>query len=155
MILIDNQFLPYAQSLISAARNEIDITTYNVEYTTHTRGVKLSEFFRTLIAASKGGVRVRFLLHWRTSRAGVILSTKYAVREFKKKNLDVRFLKNNRCCHAKILIVDRQVAIVGSHNLSVASCYRNFEVSNTISAPPALAKLAEVFETNWRYSLKI
>ena len=155
MLLIDNQFLTYALNLITLATSEIDIATYNVEYTTHARGIKLAEFFKTLIAARKGGVRVRFLLHWRTSRAGVILSTKYAVREFKKENLDVRFLSASRCCHAKILIVDRQVAIIGSHNLSVASCYRNFEVSNTIDTSPELPLLIEAFENCWKSSHKI
>ena len=155
MILIDNEFLTYALSIFRTASHEIDLATYNVEFTTHTRGKKLSDFFKTLIAANKSKIKVRFLLHWRTSRGGVILSTKYAVHELKKENIDVRYLSNNRCCHAKILIVDKRVAIVGSHNLSVASCFRNFEVSNIITAPCGIARLAEVFDANWKNSQKI
>ncbi len=155
MILIDNQFLIYALSIIRTAKYDIDLATYNVEFTTHTRGKKLSDFFKTLIAANKNKIKVRFLLHWRTSRGGVILSTKYAVQEFKKENLDVRFIAHDRCCHAKILIVDKRVAIVGSHNLSVASCFRNFEVSNIITMPCGVARLVEVFDANWKTSHKI
>lgn len=54
------------------------------------------------------------------------------MRELPKYGIHVHCLKDNRCCHAKLLIVDRHAAILGSHNLSVKACHNNFEVSYII-----------------------
>lgn len=71
------------------------------------------------------------------------------MQELKNSGVDVRYLKNNRCCHAKIVVIDRVICFVGSHNLSVRSCHNNFELSVFISETSLIDGIAGIFESTF------
>lgn len=128
-ILQDEHYLPAALTLISKARKSICISTFKAEITTRPRGRLLCVLFDTLYEKVKSGVSVRFLINKVTKKGSIPLSNMYAIQEMPKHGINVRCLRNERCCHAKLLVVDDVAAILGSHNLSVKSCHNNFEVS--------------------------
>lgn len=146
MLLIDQEFLQQARSLISTARRRIDISTFKAEITSRPRGRALRCFFDELFKKHDQGVEVNFLLNWNTDRRAVPLTNRYVIQELKRRKINVRILPDNRCCHAKILIVDRHIAIVGSHNLSVRGCHNNFETSYLIHDPASVARLTAAFD---------
>lgn len=145
MLLVDQDFLPQATSLISMAHRHIDIATFKAEITSKPRGRRLRYFFDILYAKRCSGVDVNFLINWNTERRVVPLTNQYVIQELKRRKVNVRILPNDRCCHAKLLIVDKRVAIIGSHNLSVRSCNNNFEVSYLIQDPGSVARLTAAF----------
>lgn len=145
MLLIDNKFLPQAIALISTADYRIDIATFKAEIISKPRGRRLRTFFDTLIKKREAGVQINFLINWNTEKRACPLSNLSAIHELKNHKINVRILPNNRCCHAKIIIVDQDKAIVGSHNLSVKSCHNNFEASYLVLNPVAVARLSVVF----------
>lgn len=145
MLLIDQDFLPQAQSLISTARSRIDISTFKAEINSKPRGRALRLFFEELFKKHEQGVSINFLLNWSTEKRVVPLTNSFVIHKLKQEKINVRILPDNRCSHAKILIVDQQVAIIGSHNLSIRSCHNNFEVSYIIQKPADLARLNAVF----------
>lgn len=146
MILIDNEFLPQAQAMVEMARRTIDISTFKAEITSKPRGVRLFSFFQKLFEKRAAGVQVRFLLNYNDERRAMPHCNVYAFHELKQRKIDVRKLTGNRCCHAKILLIDRSKAIVGSHNLSVKSCHNNFETSYLVMEPVSVSRLARVFD---------
>lgn len=145
MLLIDQDFLPHAQALIDMANRHIDIATFKAEITSKPRGQALRLFFDELFKKRSQGVQINFLINWNTERRVVPLTNRYVIQELKRRMVNVRVLPDDRCCHAKILIVDRRVAIIGSHNLSVRSCHNNFEVSYLIQDPGSIARLYAAF----------
>jgi len=146
MILIDEEYLPQAIALISSAQSRIDIATFKAEITSKPRGQRLRDFFRILCEKKSQGVQINFLISWNDERRIVPMANLYAIQELKKHKINVRILRDDRCCHAKIILVDRDRAIIGSHNLSVRSCHNNFEVSYLILDPANIARLAAVYE---------
>ena len=152
MLLIDQDFLPQATAIIGMAQRSIDITTFKAELCLKPRGRRLQLFFDVLIEKRKNGVQIRFLINWHNEQRCVPLTNLVVMRELAQCKIDVRVLPANRCCHAKILLVDQRRAIIGSHNLSVKSCHNNFEVSYLISDPASLARLSEVFEHTFQNS---
>jgi len=146
LILTDHEFLPQARALVESAEKSIDISTFKAEITTKPRGLALLHFFKALLLKAKAGVKVRFLINWNNERRSCPKTNLYVITELKKANIPIRHLKNNRCCHAKAIIVDKQKMIIGSHNLSVKSCHNNFEISYIVSSQDEVANLSNIFD---------
>jgi len=149
LLLKDNEFLPQARALIESAERSIDISTFKAEITTKPRGLALLHFFKALLLKAKEGVRIRFLINWNNERRSCPKTNLYVITEFKKAGIAIRHLKNNRCCHAKAIIVDKEKVIIGSHNLSVKSCHNNFEISYVVADPEAVNRLSSVFDASF------
>ena len=130
--LKDEEFLPAACKLIANAKKSVYVSSFKVEVTTKRRGEKLLLLFAMLRRLHDEGKDVRILTNQRDNRGHVPESNAYALRYFKEKKIPCRILPNARLVHAKTLIVDRQKAILGSHNLSVKSCHNNLEISFSI-----------------------
>lgn len=150
LLIVDNQFLPYANVLADSAKSNLYISTFKAEMTNKPRGADLLEFFEKIKSAAKRHVRVWFLLNWNTDRRSVPKTNLYASLELKKAGVAVKYLKNNRCCHAKIIVADTDKALIGSHNLSVRSCHNNFELSTLIDDKRSVAQIAEMFEYSFQ-----
>ena len=155
LLLTDNNFLPQAKTLVEQAKSSIDIVTFKAELTHKPRGTFLFAFFNELILQAKKGLRVRILLNWNSERRSVPLTNKYVMEQMKTNNVQVRHLPDNRCCHAKLILVDKQKAIIGSHNLSVKSCHNNFEMSYLIPDPETVKEISDVFARSWGNSIKM
>jgi phosphatidylserine/phosphatidylglycerophosphate/cardiolipin synthase-like enzyme len=146
MILLDEEFLPQAYALVISAKERIDIATFKAEITPKPRGMRLKQFFNLLYEKQKNGVRVNFLINWNDERRVVPLANITAIQDLKQHGINVKILHGNRCCHAKILLVDRNRAIIGSHNLSVRSCHNNFEVSYIIEDTASISRLSTAYD---------
>ena len=148
-LLTDEKFLPAAIHLISDAQKSIDISTFKAEMTTKPRGKRLLQLFNLIIEKARLGIPVRFLISKRESYGHIPLTNLYAVREMKANRVQVRHLRNSRLCHAKTIIIDNELAILGSHNLSIRSCHNNFEASLAITDPYIVGQLQGFFSIAW------
>lgn len=154
LLLKDNEFLPQAKALIESACKSIDISTFKAEITTKPRGLALLHFFKALLLKAKEGVRIRFLINWNNERRSCPKTNLYVITELKKANISIRHLKNNRCCHAKAIIIDKEKVILGSHNLSVKSCHNNFELSYLATEPETVNRLSSIFDQSFNGAQK-
>jgi len=141
--------------MLDMATKHIDIATFKAEINSKPRGRRLRLFFDTLFRKYWDGVEVRFLINWNDKQRAVPRTNGIVIRELKARKIEVRKLPGNRCCHAKILLVDQKRAIIGSHNLSVKSCHNNFEVSYLVTEPVSVGRLSGVFEHTWKNSQRI
>lgn len=154
-LLLDEKFLPAAQDLVSRAKTRIWISTFKAEITSKPRGEKLSKFFNTLFEKARSGVDVRFMTNRIDEKGHIPISNVFAIRALKKNNVKVRHLRDPRICHAKIILVDCESAILGSHNLSVRSCHNNFEVSYLFTDLERATSMRTIFEQVWDNAKKI
>lgn len=146
MILHDNQFISQALALIDTAKSSVDISTFKAEVTSKPRGKRLLAFFEKLYEKKSQGIRVRFLINAHDDHRITPKTNLSAVNNLKNHKIEVRTLYHNRCCHAKIILVDTDKAIIGSHNLSVKSCHNNFEVSYLVFDPVNICYLQAIFD---------
>jgi cardiolipin synthase len=155
LLIVDNQYLSQALALIEQAKKEICISTFKLEITDKPRGAGLKKFFESIVSRLKAGVKVKVLFNYHEDRHSVP-KTNYSTGIFlKNAGADVRYLQNNRCCHAKLLIIDREKVLLGSHNLSIRSCANNFELSYLIPDPETVAQVGAVFEHSFMDAKKI
>lgn len=155
LLVVDNQYLSQALALIELAKKEICISSFKLEINEKPRGRALKKFFDLLTAKMRAGVKVKILFNWHEDRRSVPKTNYYASTFLKNQGADVRYLQNNRCCHAKLLIVDREKVLLGSHNLSIRSCENNFELSYLIPDPETVAQVGAVFEHSFMDAKKI
>lgn len=146
MILHDNEFLPHALAMIDAAKTSVDISTFKAEITHKPRGRRLVALFDKLYEKKSQGLRVRFLINYHDDKRIIPKTNLSAINYLKNHRIEVRCQSHNRCNHAKILLVDTDKAIVGSHNLSVKSCHNNFELSYLIQDPVNVCYLQAIFD---------
>ena len=155
MIILDNEYLTQALALIDTAKCSIDISTFKAEITSKPRGRRLAAYFDKLYDKKSQGVKIRFLINYNDDKRITPKSNLCAINYMKNHKLEVRCQPHNRTNHAKILLVDSEKAIIGSHNLSVASVHRNFEVSYLLLDPVNVAYLQAVYNRVWLTSMTL
>ena len=149
LLVVDNQFLSIAKSLVEQAKKEVCISSFKLEINDKPRGRRLKEFFESLIERRKAGVKIKVLFNWHDDRRSVAKTNYYASMFLKNAGVDARYLDSNRCCHAKVLIIDQEKALLGSHNLSIRSCENNFELSYLIPDPETISQVYSIFQRSF------
>jgi phosphatidylserine/phosphatidylglycerophosphate/cardiolipin synthase-like enzyme len=145
-ILSDNEYLPFLQKIIENAQTEIKIATFKAEICEATRGKSLKLLFETIIKKAKQGLKIKLLLNWNDERKSVARTNFLVMEALSDAGTEVKHLRSNRCCHAKIVLVDKSICIIGSHNLSVRSCHNNFEVSIFTSDQETVNTINNIYE---------
>lgn len=152
MIVADEKFLILAQREIETARESIRISTFKAEWSEKPPGRKLRHFFETLGKRKAEGLQVQFLMNWNIRkrygpRANVLTLLKLA-----NMGIEVRVLPDDRCCHAKIILIDDERAIIGSHNLSIVSTSQNFEISGLHTLAQDVCFAVAAYNAIWEAS---
>lgn len=155
MILKDEKFLDVVTELVRSAHYCIDITTFKAEMTHKPRGRKLMLFWEALFDKQREGKRVRIMFSMADLRRHIPDSNRFAVRALKSNHIEVRALPDSRVVHAKLLLIDTSVAVIGSHNLSVKSCCNNFEVSLMVANAAIVHGLQGVYNDTFEKGVKV
>ncbi len=148
-LLDDEIFLPTATTVIDCAEKFIYISTFKLEVSSTPRGRGLAYLFELLGEKWKRGIDIRVLTNKQGEQGHVPASNSFAIHVLKRYHIPVRYLPDSRICHAKIILADNKVAIIGSHNLSIKSCRQNFEQSCLIDSPCACMRLQTRFLALW------
>lgn len=92
------------------------------------------------------GVKVRVLLDI-TRRPGMPFKENYIIsRGLMDAGVDCRELGKNRVCHAKVVVIDERIMVVGSHNWTTNSIKRNLEVSLMVKDNYVVRRMVENFD---------
>lgn len=121
--------------LIKNAKRQIDVVTYDWRWYGDKPAHLTQQLNIALVNAAKRGVQVRAVLN--VAEQAKFLATL---------GIKARPLKDKRVLHAKILMIDREVAIIGSHNLTSNAFNRNLECSVVIDLPDEDCRLVQFFE---------
>lgn len=146
-ILADKEFIKMAIKLVKEAKSSIDISTFKAELAHNPRGLCVAPFWETLFDKSGVSLKVRMLINWNEKRHSVPKTNILVMKKLKAVNADVRMLHNNRCCHSKLIIIDKKILLMGSHNLSTKSCTENFENSIMIEDKKAVQDILNIYDT--------
>jgi phosphatidylserine/phosphatidylglycerophosphate/cardiolipin synthase-like enzyme len=144
--------------MFASAESTLDIAQmYMLYYPAESRGRALYLLYDGIIAAAQRGVRVRILLDstvqeqnqgatYRRMRQQLARVPGIEVRV-----CDLRPHSRYEGCmmHAKYLVVDRKLTVVGSHNWSFGAFTDNIELSLAVEDTELAAGLERVFETDW------
>ena len=148
-ILQDSNFLTCAQEIINSAQRNIYISTFKIEKGDKSKHRYLNGLLDTLIRKKASGVDVRLLTNKQGEQGHVPHTNAKAINYLKKGGVKVKWLRNSRICHAKMILVDDYYCIIGSHNLSLKSCHGNYETSILITNCIMIERLIRDFLFTW------
>ena len=94
--------------------------------------------------AASSGVEVKIMIPNKPDHPFIYRATQYYARQLIKENVQILVYENG-FLHAKTLIIDDEICMVGSANQDVRSYRLNFETSAVIYDPAFLTQLADQF----------
>jgi len=105
--------------------------------------IRDKDIVQALIAAESRGVVVRILVD-----DGIDADSQDALADLYNGGAEIRFM-NGLYVHAKALIIDGGLVVIGSQNFTATSLDENREVAIVLADQPSLQRCAAVFERDW------
>lgn len=154
-VIKNEEFLGVVHAILRQTIKTIDICTYKFEISKNKSTRGLNELIKTLTLVAGRGIAIRILLETNARRNGVSRYNLYAAGILKKSGIRCKTLPHNRCQHAKLILVDDEIAVIGSHNWTPKSITSNYEISVVIRDRAALENTKEHFDKIWEKGIKI
>lgn len=132
--IIGNEFSPKVVPLIDNAKKSIKIIVFDWRNYQTDLGSAVFKLNQALIASADRGVDVR-----------VIISAKNSNSKWLKDFFNVREVYTKKLIHSKMIIVDDEVLILGSHNLTFSGLELNQELSIIVSGKVEIYKFVDFF----------
>ena len=133
-IIISREFPKKVIPLIKKAKKSIDIIVFDWGWYPDEIGEPIQIFNNAIFNANKHGVNVRAIVQKRLINA--ILNNL---------NIKAKILHSSKLLHIKLMIIDGEIAILGSHNYTKNAFNVNHEVSIIVKDQTSIEKLTEYF----------
>jgi phosphatidylserine/phosphatidylglycerophosphate/cardiolipin synthase-like enzyme len=141
--LIAGDFVSGVVPLIDSARESISILVFDWRWYPDALGTEISKFNQAIASAVRRGVRVQS-----------ITNNRKVPETLKARGVDARFLIQDKLMHAKIMLIDSNISIVGSHNYTNSGVSLNHEVSLVVDSPVVNLELSQYFTRLWQSSIR-
>jgi len=148
--VINDQYAEAVKSEIDSAKSSIDIMMYMMKYYETNNSLMMVE--KALIAAKERGVKVRIILDSEEENGKPSSLTKEnmkALDYLSENGIEVKFDSPKTTTHDKLLIIDGETVIIGSHNWGFSAFERNNEASVIIKDAEIAAYYENYFENLW------
>lgn len=120
--------------LINGAKKNIDIAVYDWRWYPDEPAHPVQQFNTSIVRAVGRGVRVRAIVE-----APLILSILLSA------GIKAREMRDKRTLHAKMILIDDQTLIIGSHNFTRNAFGSNIEASVIVDLPAGEARFSQFF----------
>lgn len=124
--------------LINDAKKSIDIVVFDWRWYPQDIGAVCQLFNQSILRASKRGVKVR-----------AIANNDQIINILKNEGCLAKRLLTTKLVHCKLMIIDDEMVITGSHNYSQSAFQMNLELSVIISNTESLGDFLSFFNSLW------
>lgn len=133
--IIGSEFPKIVIPLLKEAKHSIDLVVFDWRWYPDQITHPVQQFNIALVNAVNRGVNVRAIVH-HTMLIPIL----------NKIGIQARRVKDRRMVHAKMILIDRQKLIIGSHNFTRNAFTHNIETSVVVDVPPEITRFSEFFE---------
>lgn len=138
--IIGAEFVKKVIPIIKTAKNTIDIIVYDWRWYPDQIGSRIQKFNNTIIDAKKRGIQVR-----------AITNHQNVVDILKQNKIEAKKNFSSKKLHVKLMLIDNETAILGSHNYTMSAFTLNYEVSIATQEKEVVNRLKNFFENLWSY----
>lgn len=136
--IIGKEFIKEVVPLIDGAKHSINVVVFFWGWYGNEPGNPCQLFNASIIRAVKRGVVVRACVNSRKIASPLI-----------DNGVKVRIPVSKSLMHTKMLLIDDQILVLGSHNFSQSAFTTNFETSIISKQDECLPKFSQFFESLW------
>jgi cardiolipin synthase len=150
--LIKKEYYPEVLDIIRTAEKSIYLVMYGIQLKGRDEKDLVNTLLEELIEAKLRGVRVKVILETSGKEEWGEYITEIneeVMRMLRNEGIQIYLDDEKITTHAKVLVVDEQVTILGSHNWTFAAFKRNNESSVKITSRPVARNYISYF-----YSIK-
>lgn len=153
-ILIDEEYRNMLTQALAGATRDIRIMMYRVQRKLGRGETEENLFLDVIKDRVKRGVKVWLIIDYYPRPGMAYKENLYTALILMDHGIYARYLKNSRVCHAKAVIIDKEIALVGSHNWTTNSLRRNLEVSIMVKEKEEVGRLIEEFDKLFKEGMK-
>lgn len=132
--IIGKEFPKKVIPLIDEAKRNIDIIVFDWRWYPDDPGNPVQLFNQAIVRAVRRGVQVR-----------AIIDNDQIIGTLRSVGVNAKKFISQKLVHGKTMIIDGEIAIVGSHNYTQYAFTMNYEVSVLVDNREEIAKLTEFF----------
>lgn len=138
-LIIGSDYVPKVKPIINGAKHSILILMFDWRWYRHDFSCDTSILNHAFVTAKRRGVAVRAI----TNYAEIVAILAEQGIEAKKWN-------SSKILHSKMIIVDGEIVVMGSHNFSESAMTRNAETSTILADKKIATQMTAYFESLWR-----
>jgi cardiolipin synthase len=97
--------------------------------------------FRSMIVQAHLGKRLRLIVPYRSNHPMTDFARHYYLRQLHAAGVEI-LLYRPKMMHAKLVLVDHEIALIGSANMDLRSLFVNFEIGVFVYSPEPVRELA-------------
>lgn len=146
---ISTQYPLVVCPLINNAQQSIEIIMYEWKWYSHESAGGVEKFNLAIQGAARKGVKVRVLLNIESMGHAITKINTRTESYLRLAGVEVKFGQIGVATHAKMLIIDGRILILGSHNISKGSFSRNQEASIIVEGGEAVRPYSDWFSLLW------
>lgn len=152
MIFIKNEYAFEVIKLINEAKTNIDIMLYQWNYYSYLTDSPIQKLNLAIRSALSRGVPTRILLHAGSPSDHLQKINARTAGIFQSCGAQIKYYFRGGVLHAKCVIIDKRLAIIGSHNYSQRSMKSNIEISVLVDNGNDIRRLNDYFNILWEQS---
>lgn len=138
MTIIGSEFIKKVIPLVNAATSCIEVIVFDWRLPVNEYANPVAELLSALQEATTRGVAVR------------VLVTNEAIGDLlRKRGFDVKKVYTQKLMHCKLMLIDKQIAVVGSHNYTTSAFTQNLEASIAVRFSTSDNDFATFFKNLW------
>lgn len=138
IVLIGKKYVEKVIPQIEAAKQNIDIIVYDWRLRASLPTSPVSLLVQALLGAQRKGVRIRALVN-----------SAEVQRNLKFYGIEAKVLQTQKLMHAKMMLIDDSIAIIGSHNYTQSAFSTNLEISLCCTFANKDNELSNYFKNLW------
>ncbi len=144
-LVTDNQYFQTAQKMIRESRESIYVMMFEMGYYENHPNSPSNLLVRDLIDARKRGVKVQVILDVREGEDRTTKRNRHTGKILYAGGVDVTYDSLSKTTHAKMMIIDRKLALVGSTNWTFYALTDNHEASVLIRSKEVAKEMIDYF----------
>ncbi len=144
-LITDGQYFQVAKKVIQGAQSSIQIMMFEMEYYDKYPQSPSNILIKDLIDARKRGVKVEVILEVREGRDRTAERNRKTGKILSNGGVEVIYDSLFKTTHAKCMVVDGRLALLGSTNWTYYALTNNHEVSALIRSKELVKELIDYF----------
>jgi len=135
--------------LVDQATTSIDILMYEWKWYGHTSAGGVQKLNLAICAAAHRGVRVQVLLNIESMGHAITKINTRTAGFLERAGCKVKFGQVGVATHAKMMLIDDRILVLGSHNFSMGAFKKNQEASIVVDGREDIGPYRQYFKDLW------
>jgi len=132
------QFPAIVTPLIDKAKEKIDIVVFDWRWYGSDPGASVQLFNQAILRAVRRGVEIR-----------AITNSLDVINILKKNGLQAKKIISKKLMHCKLMIIDNECFITGSHNYTMSAFHLNEELSVLVTDEENIDSIIQFYNNLW------